>query len=535
MKRKTILIVLLSTLIPLAACLFYPTASSKYAITPDEKLTAGKKAYLDEKAPQDTSRKPNVIIIIADDLGKYDLSVYGGKLVKTPYIDSIGLQGAVCTEGYVTSPICSPSRAALMTGRYQQRFGHEFQPKGRYIRNRFEYYMFKIFMQKDGWIPNDAMEFPSEEDIHKQGLPLSEITLPEMLKKYGYATAITGKWHLGEQPDFVPRKRGFDYHYGIYEAYTLYADPADKNVVSHHCAEFSDQMMWKSGRKGPHAIRRDDEIIEEKAYLTDEIAREAVQFIDKNKSKPFFLYASFTAPHVPLQVTKKYYDQFAHIKEEPTRVYYAMIAALDDAVGQITQKIKQEGLEDNTIIFFVSDNGGATYLKFMTNDPLKGGKFSNFEGGLNVPFLVKWKGKIPAGTVYKQPVALFDMFTTAAAGAKIGLPTDRTYDGVDLVPFLSQKVTKVPHPVLYWRSGYNKAVRTDKWKLIVNARTNEKILYNIAEDKYEKFDLLNKNPEQVKELEDLHAQWEKTLKNPLWPGIMNLHFNIDGKTYIFEI
>jgi arylsulfatase A-like enzyme len=238
---------------------------------------------------------------------------------------------------------------------------------------------------------------------------------------------------LGHTNGFTPLERGFDYHYGFYQAFSLFAHEDNPDIINHHHSDFTDKMIWGNGRVGTGRIRRDTTIIDEKAFLTEKFAEEATAFIDKNKKKPFLLYVPFNAPHTPFQVRKKYYARFAHIKDENKRVYYAMISALDDAIAQILQKVKDEGLEENTLIVFASDNGGATYTHATTNAPLKGGKFSHFEGGINVPFALRWKGKIKAHTVYNQPVSTLDIFATIASAIGAKLPSDRTYDGVDLV------------------------------------------------------------------------------------------------------
>ncbi|TAF66504.1 MAG: sulfatase [Cytophagales bacterium] len=523
----------------LGVYLFYPLSSDKYRIETEEALINAKNTYLQEVVKTDTARKPNIIIILADDLGKTDISLFGNPNLQTPNIDAIGKEGAIFTEAYVTSPICAPSRAGLLTGRYQQRFGMEFQPQPVYPKNRFEYLYGKYFIygvKENAFSLSEELEFPTQEQIHKQGLPLSEITLADIFKKYHYQTAIIGKWHLGYEEPFIPLKRGFDYQYGFYEAFSLYADSAQAGIVNQTVDEFADKFVWEKGRKGPHAICRNHQVIEEKEYLTDEIAKEAIQFIDKNKDKPFFLYIPFSAPHTPFQATKAYYDKYAHIKDPYQRIYFAMIHCLDDAVGSIMTKLKKEGLDENTIVFFASDNGGATYTKATTNDPLKGGKFTNLEGGLNVPMMVRWKKQIKAGTVFTQPVFLLDIFATATAAINAQLPKDRKYDGVDLIPFLKNKEnTKVPHQYICWRNGYAKAIRKGDWKLIIDDKTQKKYLYNLKEDKNEKNNLISQKNSIADELFKQLQSWEKELKAPLWPYVMNFEFKVGEEVFYFAI
>lgn len=518
----------------LIAFLLYPLSSSKWEFEFDAEKLAFKNEFLSSlSSPDSVDKRPNIIIILADDLGKTDISLYGSKFVKTPFMDDIGHNGVVCTEGYVTSPICSPSRASMLTGRYQQRFGYEVQPQNRYPKNRLEYYVFKYIMDTGNWIVRPGDSYPTQKAINNQGLPPTEITLSELLQKVGYRTGIIGKWHLGFKNDvFLPHRRGFDYQYGFYEAFSLYADTTDENIVNQHHTDFTDWYIWGQGRKGGFAIRRNDTIIEEKEYITTKIAKEAINFIDRNKQKPFFLYVPFSAPHTPFQVTKEYFDQFAHIQDKNKRVYYAMIKSLDDAIGSILQKLKKEGLEENTIIFFASDNGGAAYTKATDNAPLKGGKISPFEGGLNVPLMIQWKAQIPAGIVYEYPVNVMDFFKTSVDLAGVDLPTDRTYDSVNLIPFLTGNIKTKPHPALYWRSLDCKAIRKEDWKLILNR--GEVILYNLEEDKEESRNLAEEHPDVVTELTQEISNWEKGLIPPLWPHVMDYRFVISKEEeYIF--
>lgn len=529
------LIVLLFILIGFGVYLFLPLASTKYTIAWDQEKLNYKKAFLAEKAPQDSARKPNILVIMVDDLGKYDCSLYEKGPVATPNIQAIAKNGVLFTEGYVTAPICSPSRAGMLTGRYQQRFGHELQPNERYPKNRFEYFFYKYFFKKDKYVLAEQWAVPSPADIHKQGLPPSEITLAELLKKQGYQTGVIGKWHLGNGEMHRPLKKGFDYQYGFYEAFSLFADSSDKNIFNQRTYEFADNHVWQAKRVGPYAIYRNDRKIEEKEYLTDRIAQEATQFISQNKEKPFFLYLPFSSPHTPFQVTRTYYEKFAHIKDPYKRIYYAMIQNLDDAIGRIMDHLKKNGLEENTIVFFISDNGGATYTKATTNAPLKGGKFTHFEGGINVPFALQWKGKIQAGSRYEWPVISTDIFATVAQVAGCELPSDRTYDGVNLIPFVRQENRQAPHPLLFWRSGFSKAVRKGNWKLLIDERDQLTCLYDLGKDKFERKNLAGAFPEKVRELKKDLENWEKELIPPLWPGIMYFHFPVAEGPYHFAL
>jgi len=534
-RIKKILIPILLVLFIAVLFLFWPINTNGKLIEPDKKLVEGKTAFLAQKDTSKSSeKKPNIIILLADDLGKYDISLYGGKSTPTPQIDSLAASGVTFTDGYVSSSICSPSRAGLLTGRYQERFGHEYQPGDRYPKNNLEYYAFKYLINTNSWRLNQKIEYPNEASIATQGLPQSEITFADLAKKQGYATAIIGKWHLGHNKGFFPLDRGFDYHYGFYQAFSLYT-PEDDNpdIVNHHHKDFTDKMIWGNGRVGIGQIRRDTTIIKDKAYLTETFADEAEAFIDKNKTKPFLLYVPFNAPHTPFQVRKKYYDRFPNVKDENKRVYFAMISALDDAIGRIVAKVKKEGLEENTLIIFASDNGGADYTFATTNAPLKGGKFSHFEGGINVPFALSWKGKIKPHTVYKTPVSSLDIFSTIAAVTHSGLPKDRVYDGVDLISTVNNN--KEAHKNLYWRSGDAKAIRSGDWKLIISGKTHEEWLYNLANDKSETTDLAQKNPAKVKELHAALQNWEKGLVKPLWPNLTYYEFDFGKQKYFVDL
>ncbi|MBP9151057.1 MAG: sulfatase-like hydrolase/transferase [Flavobacteriales bacterium] len=535
MKRKPLLLFLLVILISLLVYGFWPMSSKNLEITFDQEKIQAKREYLNSIV-SDTSRKPNIIIIMADDLGKTDISLYGKPPIQTPNIDAIGLKGMTFTEGYITSPICAPSRAGMLTGRYQQRFGFEYQPHDRYPKNRIEMFVYKNFIATGDWLVAEQVEFPRFEDVVKNGMPPSEILLSEILQKAGYRTGIAGKWHLGSGVHCIPINRGFDYQYGFYEAYSLYmADTNDKNIINQRHKDFSDPFIWGKGRTGNCAIRRNDEVIDEKFYLTDRIAEEANQFIDKNKEKPFFLYVPFLAPHTPFQATKAYYDKLEHIEDRNKRVYNAMIWQLDDAVGSIINHLEESGLMENTIVFFLSDNGGATYTGATDNAPLKGGKFTNFEGGLNVPFMVRWDGRVAEGSSYDKSVIALDVFSTALELAGISYATDRKLDGTSLLPVLIDSVKEPIHSILCWRSGYNRAIRSGDWKLITDGLSGNHALYNVKEDKEERNNLYDSKPDIVKQLQSEHAQWESEMMNPAWPRVMDYRWWDGDEPYYFPL
>jgi arylsulfatase A-like enzyme len=535
MKRSHFLLSILVLLGILLVLGFWPLTSKKFEIAFDRQKIDAKTEYLSSIIP-DSIKRPNIIIILADDLGKTDISLYGSPPIQTPNIDSIGLKGMTFSEGYITSPICAPSRAGLLTGRYQQRFGFEYQPHDRYPKNRIEMFVYKHFIAKGDWLVADQVDFPAFEDIVKIGMPPSEVLLSEILQQRGYRTGITGKWHLGSGEHAIPSNRGFDQQYGFYEAYSLYmADTSDANLINQRHTDFSDPFIWGKGRTGNCAIRRNDVVIDEKYYLTDRIAQEANKFIDENKDSPFFLYVPFLAPHTPFQATKAYYDRLAHIEDRNKRVYNAMIWQLDDAIGSIIGHLEQAGLMDNTIIFFLSDNGGATYTGATDNAPLKGGKFTNFEGGLNVPFMVRWDGMIAPGSKHDHPVVSMDVFSTALQLAGIAPMKDRPIDGVSLLPVLVEGLAEPLHEMLYWRSGYNRAVRWGDWKLITDQLSGNRALYDLKNDKQERHNLYDQEPEVVKQMMKLHAQWESEMIDPQWPNVMDYRWWDGDDPYYFPL
>jgi len=480
--------------------------------------------------------RPNVVIILADDLGKYDLSLYGGLNIQTPHIDSIGMEGVTFDYAYATAPICAPSRAGLITGQYQQRFGFEFQPHRNYPNSVFEK-MFLHWMAKKSkfTIQHNEIPPPKNKKSKQQGLTKQVPTLAEVLKVNGYKTGIFGKWHLGTADSSKPNNRGFDEQYGFYEAFSLYADKHRKDIVNYkHVDDFTDRFMWRRGNKGESRIRLNDSIIDEPEYLTFAIAKRAVKFIDQNKDHPFFMYVPFNAPHEPFQAPKKYYDKLSYIKDNNKRIYYAMIMALDDAVGMIMDELKKQGLDENTLVIFSSDNGAATYTGAVTNAPLKGGKFMNFEGGINIPYMMKWKGNLPAGKMMSMPISQLDIFATACHVANVN--TDNlTLDGVNLMPYIKGlKVTKA-HNELYWRSGYNYAAHIDNWKIIIDDEHQTIELYNLSKDRGENSDRKDKHPEIVARLREALKDWEKDKENPAWPWILNYKVVYNGETYYFAV
>lgn len=493
----------------------------------DSIMVKGKKEYLSKLSSINTN-KPNIILIVADDLGKHDLSIYGNVHIQTPNIDKLGIEGAVCTNGYATAPICAPSRAGLLTGRYQQRFGYQLQPQQRYPKSKFEWWAFTKMNTSD-LEPAPYQKYPTKEEIKKQGLPPGEISIAEILQQSGYATAWIGKWHLGYHEPLLPKNFGFEYNYGCLEAYTLYANTNDKNIVNARINEFTDKHIWNGGRKRHCAIRRNGAVVKEKEYLTYAFGREAKKFITENKSAPFFIYMPITAPHTPYQAPKDIYDSLSFINEHNKRVYYSMIIALDHMVGDLLEHLKKENVLDNTMIIFTSDNGAALYSRTVTNEPMQGGKFTFYEGGINVPLLFYYPAEIKPKTVLEKPVMLFDLYSTILEIARIEKPNDRIIDGVSLMPWLSKKNSSTIHDKLFWYSDYNKAIRLNNWKLIVNTWNKTVELYDLTNTNIETYDQSSQQTIKVNELTNYINEWISTLPQALWPRLVDYQLKVNGK------
>ncbi|WP_250846970.1 sulfatase-like hydrolase/transferase [Aquisphaera insulae] len=429
--------------------------------------------------------KPNIVIILADDMGFSDVGFQGGRDIPTPNVDSLAAGGVRCTNGYVSGPYCSPTRAGLLTGRYQQRFGHEFNPG----------------------------QQAEEAGSNAFGLPLSESTIADRLKAAGYDTGLVGKWHLGNAPEYRPNRRGFDEFFGFLGG----AHP------------------YIPGQGAP--IYRNNEVVHEKEYLTDAFSREAVSYIERHKDRPFFLYLAYNAVHTPMHATDERLKRFAGIADEQRRTYAAMLSALDEGVGKVLGALRAANLEEDTLIFFFSDNGGPTLkgtsINGSINAPLRGSKRTTLEGGIHVPFAVQWKGKLKAGSVYEKPVIQLDVLPTALAAAGATPSEDARLDGVNLLPFLKGEASATPHEALYWRLGDQRAIRRGDWKLVqydaavddgtvsspAKAKVTPARLYNLASDIGEAHDLASEQPEKVKELQSAWAAWSGKLAKPLWgPG-----------------
>ena len=377
-------------------------------------------------------RPPNIVVILADDLGWNDLSWLGGGVadgtVPTPHIDSLARDGVHFANGYSANGTCAPSRAALMTGRYGTRFGFEFTPTPQGFAT-----MVPRLSSREGRLRRtSANEKTSSVPYEDKGMPPSEITLAELLKPAGYHTVHIGKWHLGVGDGMRAHEQGFDE--SLLMASGLYLPEDDPNVVNSK-QEFDgiDRFLWRMLRFA--ASFNGSPAFEPGGYLTDYYTDQAVQVIEANKDRPFLLYLAHWAVHTPLQALRADYEALSHIEEHRLRVYAAMVRSLDRSVGRVLEALRENGLEENTLVFFTSDNGAPAYIGLpRVNEPFRGWKISFFEGGIHVPFLLKWPARLSGGQVYEAPVHGFDIFSTAAAAAGVALPGDRTIDGVDLVP-----------------------------------------------------------------------------------------------------
>jgi len=476
----------------------------------------------------DGQRPPNVILIVADDLGVNDVTFWGGGVaggtVPTPAIDSIAKEGVAFSSGYAGNATCAPSRAALMTGRYATRIGYEFTPAPLAMAK-----LIGKTMQGDG--SHVIYHTDREADVppfQEMQVPTSEVMLGEMLSKHGYRTFHLGKWHLGETPATRPEARGFDETLSMYSGAGMFLPKNDPNVVN-SMQDFDpiDRFLWANL---PFAITHNgSRRFKPPEYMTDCLSNEAVKVIAANKNRPFFIYLAYNAPHTPLQALKSDYDALSHIKDHRLRVYAAMIKAIDRGVGKVLTELKAQGLDDNTIVMFTSDNGGANYIGLPDiNMPYRGFKATFFEGGIRVPFFMKWPGKIPAGTVYRHPVGHVDVFATAVAAASAQMPTDRVIDGVDLVPFVTGRKAGRPHKSLFFRSGNYRVLLSGDWKLQVDDTQNKIWLFDMAKDPTEKKNVADAEPARLAALQAELTRINTEQVKPLWPSVLEGSIYIDS-------
>ena len=470
--------------------------------------------------------KPNIILILADDLGFNDVSYYNGGAADgsllTPHIDSLAEEGVAFLNGYAASPVCSPSRAAIMTGRYSSRYGFEFTPypaQAARIMN---------LLRKDGELATIGLEDVQWDEVGLTvgGLPNEEITIAEMLQDNGYYTAHIGKWHLGGFTDGMrPNDQGFDDSLMLNSS--LYFPENHPDIVNAKIDSAIEDMVWASSQYA--ASFNGSEPFEPGGYITDYYTDEAVKVIDNNKDRPFFLYLGHFAPHNPLQSLRKDYEKHSHMENHTLQVYAGMIEALDRSIGKILSALEKNGLTENTLIIFASDNGGAGYIGLDDiNKPYRGWKLTHFEGGMHIPFFAKWPAKIKKDMKYNKRIHHTDIFSTILGAANIEPPKEITIDGVNLIPFLTNEKRGEPHETLYWKNVTYQAIIHDNWKLMRSKYPKEKeYLYNLEKDPYEQNNLALLEPE-IKILlhEKLNTHIE-SMPEPSWPQSVFMPVVID--------
>ena len=423
------------------------------------------------------NKPPNVIVIISDDQGYADVGFHGSNEIFTPNIDRIAKNGVVFSEGYVSYAVCSPSRAGLITGRYQNRFG--------YSRN--------ILLA-----PNDSL----------MGLPLSEQTLPDVLNKVDYKTKAIGKWHLGAHKSLVPEKRGFDEFFGfLIGGHRYFPEDLTLNDLTEARRQMDGYItkIYDNGKR-----------INTKKYLTEELSDNAVKFIEDNSDNPFFLYLSYNAPHTPLQATTKDLERNKHIDIEKRQTYAAMVSSMDDGIGLILDKLEQKNIFENTIEFFFSDNGGVEWYNFSDNGPLRGIKGDFFEGGIRVPFAMQWPNKIEPGTIYDKPIIALDIFATVASAAKAEKYIKNEIDGVNLIPYLSGNKSGLPHEYLYWKNPDKDidVIRDDRYKYL--RIKNDEYIFDLKNDISEESNIIDLSKPIYDRLKSQFKLWEKDMIDPVF-------------------
>jgi len=416
--------------------------------------------------------RPNVLVIVSDDQGYADAGFQGSRDIVTPHLDRLAASGIRFTNGYVSHPFCSPTRAGLMTGRYQQRFGHERNPL---------------------YDPAD----------HREGLPVGETLLPARLQPAGYVTGWIGKWHLGAAPEFAPQRRGFAETYGFIGGGHKFREWQVNAAVEYQVP------VERNGRPAPVP-----------AHLTTDLGREAADFVRRHRADPWFLYLAFNAPHNPQEPTPERVARFAALADPVRQKYAAQMSLMDDAIGDALGALRDTGQDGRTLVFFFSDNGGPVGINGSSNAPLRGAKGTVYEGGVRVPFLVAWPGRIPAGRVDARPVISLDVFATALGAAGVPMPTDRVYDSVNLLPYLTGASAGEPHERLFWRSGAKLAVREGRWKLVRDAGKPDE-LYDLDADVAESRDLAVTQPAIASRLTSALDGWNRQLIDPVFAGLGN--------------
>lgn len=444
--------------------------------------------------PPPLGNRPNIILIVADDLGWGDISLDPASL--TPALAEMGRAGLTFTDAYVSAPLCSPSRAGLLSGRYPQRFGHEFNP-------------------------SPALRCHSQH----LGLPETVTILPELLRQLGYATGAVGKWHLGSQDTFHPLCRGFDEFFGFLHSSSLYllggVRPGVESMFT------PDATTLPEERDAFQAIYRGLKPVVEGEYLTQAFTREALSFVDHHAHEPFFLFLSYNAPHTPLQVPDPYFERTPSSLSRPRRIMTGMVNAMDEGIGALRQHLAERGLTERTLLVFVSDNGCAAYTDACSPSLYRGGKFMLFEGGIRVPMLMCWPGQLQARRLIQAPVSLMDLLPTLCGLAGAGLPPSLPVDGLDLVPLLTGTNPVLSREALFWRNGENAAVRQGRHKLMRLGR-DHLLLFDLDRDPGERVNRIASRPLIATRLLDRLNEWESTLVRPLWPGSRGGPYYLDA-------
>ena len=472
-------------------------------------------------------RPPNIIVILADDMGSNDVTTYGGGLaslgVPTPNIDAIARDGVRFDQGYAGSAVCTVSRAALMTGRYPWRFGVEFTPTpGAMARVAGELYADPSRIHP---VIVDKAKAAEAKDFNDLGMPASEQTVAEILKTRGYHNVHIGKWHLGSTPEMRPNNQGFDE--SLFMESGLYLPQDDARVVNAK-QDFDpiDRFLWPNMRFG--VSYNGGKWFEPAKYLTDYFTDEAVSVIQRNRNRPFFMYLAHWGVHSPLQASKADYDAISGITDHRQRVYAAMVRSVDRSVGRVLQTLRDEGLDQNTIVIFTSDNGAPGYIGLPdVNKPYRGWKLTLFEGGVRVPYVAQWPGHIPPGTRYAAPVSNIDVLPTVVAAAGASVPTDRPMDGVNLLPFLQAGGATQPSRPLFWRDGGYRALQDQGWKLIVSERPARSWLFHLTTDPTERQDLAKAEPARLAAMTAQLQAHHASMPAPLWPSFIQMPIAID--------
>jgi len=441
------------------------------------------------------SKRPNIVLILCDDLGYSDVGFNGAKDIKTPALDNLAQDGVIFSSAYVAHPFCGPSRAALMTGKYPHTIGSQFNLP-----------------------PN------SEETIH-EGIPVEEVFISQVLKDAGYQTGIMGKWHLGADPEFHPNKRGFDDFYGFlgggHRYFPEQFQPEYERQVNAGTKVVFDYLK---------PLEHNGKDVKETEYITDALSREASRFVQESslEKEPFFLYLAYNAPHSPLEAKEEDLALYQHIKDKKRRTYAAMVHAVDRGVASVLETLKKTGEYENTLIVFLSDNGGKLSLG-ATNYPLREGKGSTCEGGYRVPMFFHWPKKIKGGQTFDYPVSALDFYPTLAGLGSAGIPTSMKPQGKDIWqdvingnnPYQGQMIYAMRH-----RKGYSDVGgRQDQWKILKTNQEDWK-LFDINEDMAEMNDLSDQYPELLQEMVVKARNWSGTHIEPKW-----FHAEFEGKDW----